>query len=110
MTTVLEEILDACEKVSNVSRIKFDLYLKYTQHTRYFPYIDNLTIHIIKDKSFLSSIKSTLVKRMNKSSKRNNDELCIGLEEEVVKSSVDVSNYPFFKNRRCARRGCYRQY
>jgi hypothetical protein len=93
MATVLEEILDACEKVSDVSHIKFDLYLKYSQHTKYFPHIDNLTIHIIP-KSFISSIKSTLVRRMKKS--KRNGELCIGLEEEAVESSVDTSNFILF--------------
>ena len=92
--SVLEEILDACEKVCDVSPIKFDLYLKFAKHTEYFPHIDNLTIHIIPSKSFISSIKSTLVNRMKGS--RNHDELCIGLEEDVVQSSLDVSNFILF--------------
>ena len=92
--SVLEEILDACEKVCDVSPIKFDLYLKFAKHTEYFPHLDNLSIHIIPNKSFISSIKSTLVNRMKGS--RNHDELCIGLEEEAVESSLDVSNFILF--------------
>ena len=92
--SVLEELLDACEKVCDVSPIKFDLYLKFAKHTEYFPHLDNLSIHIIPNKSFISSIKSTLVNRMKGS--RNHDELCIGLEEEAVESSLDVSNFILF--------------
>lgn len=93
---MLEEILDKCEKVCEVSRIKFDLYLRYKQHNSYFPDTDNLTIRNIPNETFISSIKSMMVNRMKKANKKNHDELCIGLSKGAVKSSIDVSNFILF--------------
>lgn len=96
MKPILEEILDACEEACEVSRIKFDLYLKYTQHVKYFSETDNLSIHIIPDEAFITSIKSTLVNRMKKANKKNHDELCIGLSKGAVKDSIEMSNFILF--------------
>lgn len=94
---MLEEILDECEKICDVSRVKFDLYLKYRVHLKYFSGTDNLTIHIIpEDETFISSMKSMLVNRMKKANKKKHDELCIGLTKGAVKDSIDISNFILF--------------
>ena len=95
--SALKEILDECERVCEVSRIQFDLYLTFRQHVRYFPELDDLTIHIIPKKDeTLNHIKSTLMNRMKPDNKIKHDELCIGLDEEVVESAVDDNNFILF--------------
>lgn len=75
--SVLEKMLEKCETKCEVSRIQFDLYLKYKQHERYFSETEDLTIHIIprKNESFIHSMKTMLDSRMKKASKKNHDEL-----------------------------------
>jgi hypothetical protein len=94
--SVLEEMLEKCETKCKVSRIKFDLYLKYKQHERYFSELDNLTIHNIPDELFINSMKSMLVNRMKKANKKKHDELCIGLTKSSVKTSIEISNFILF--------------
>lgn len=93
--SVLEEILAKCE-AQCVSRIQFDLYLKYTQHRIYFPDLENLTIHNIGDETFIDSIKSLLISRMNKASRKTHSELCIGLNKKAVSRSVEDNNFILF--------------
>jgi hypothetical protein len=95
---MLGEILEKCEKVCDVSRIKFDLYLKYKQHVKYFSELDDLTLHIIPDETFINSIKSMMVNRMKKANKKNHDELCIGLTKGALKDSLEISNFILFLN------------
>ena len=94
----LSKILVECENVCGVSRIQFDLYLKYKQHLKYFSEIDNLTIHVIpkENELFITSMKSMLVGRMKKANKKNHDELCIGLSKGAVKYSLEISNFILF--------------
>jgi len=93
---ILEKILDQCEKVCDVSRIKFELFLKFDHHRQYFPNIEDLTIHNIpaKNDTFIISVKKMLVDRMKRKSKHN--ELCIGLNESVVIQSSETSNFILF--------------
>lgn len=88
------------ESIAEVSRIKFELYLKFSPHRKYFKPVDNLSIHDIPkrevDEAFLYVLKSKISNRMTKKSRKNFTQLCIGLNSDVVGKSIFENNFILF--------------